>query len=74
MTEIYTRTYAEEQLRSWLDAQAAVATGQAYTIGRRSLTRANLNEILKMISFWESKLENMGTPAPRTRRAVPRDI
>lgn len=67
---------AKENLRLWLDAEKAVATGQSYKIGTRSLTRANLSDIVERISFWRSeiaKLEN-GRKGARVLRAVPRDL
>lgn len=47
---------AESQLASWIAASTAVAQGQSYTIGTRSLSRANAKEIRDMISFWEAKV------------------
>lgn len=38
-----------ERLRMYLEAEKTVLTGQSYTIGNRSLTRANLSEIRKAI-------------------------
>jgi len=70
-----TLEYAREQHAQWLAAQAAVATGQAYTIGRRSLTRASLRDILRMIQYWEDVIDELTSAAsPRVRRAVPRDV
>ena len=42
---------AKENLQMWIEAQSAVATGQSYKIGTRSLTRASLSDILKMIRY-----------------------
>lgn len=47
---------AEAQLTAWIAASTAVSQGQAYTIGTRTLSRANASEILKMINFWEAKV------------------
>jgi len=70
-----TLEYAQTQHKLWLDAQTAVASGQSYTIGRRSLTRANLSDILRMIQYWEDEIDSLtSTSRPRTRRAVPRDL
>lgn len=38
-----------ERLKMYLEAERVVLTGQSYTIGNRSLTRANLSEIRKAI-------------------------
>ena len=69
--------YARAQLRIWLDAERAVATGQSYSIGTRSLTRVNLADILRQILRWQDivdQLESGRKPAQRARRAVPRDL
>lgn len=50
---------AENQLALWLAADAAVAEGQAYAIGGRSLTRANAREIRENIVFWEKKVQRL---------------
>lgn len=68
---------ARENLRLWLDAEKAVATGQSYKIGTRSLTRANLSDISKRIQFWSNeiaKLESGAGNGARVFRAVPRDL
>lgn len=67
---------AQETLRLWLDAERAVATGQSYKIGTRSLTRANLADIRESIQFWRreiARLEAKHTGAS-VFRAVPRDL
>ena len=50
---------AEAQLASWLAASTATAQGQAYTIGTRSLTRANSREILQQIQFWDGQVKRL---------------
>lgn len=66
---------ARENLRMWLEAERAVATGQSYKIGSRSLTRANLSDITERIRFWRNELEKLenGRTGARVFRAVPRD-
>lgn len=54
-----TLAQAEAQLASWLTADTAVSQGQAYTIGMRSLTRADAEEIRKNIQFWDSKTKDL---------------
>lgn len=49
---------AKEMLDSWLEAEKAVMSGQSYTIGSRSITKANLLEIRKSVQYW-SKIINM---------------
>lgn len=67
---------ARERLQMWLEAEAAVATGQSYRIGSRSLTRASLSDIRQQINFWRNevaKLESGRGSGARVMRAVPRD-
>lgn len=67
---------AKENLRMWLDAEKAVATGQSYQIGTRKLTRVNLSEIAERIAFWRNEMEKLesGRTGARVMRAVPRDL
>ncbi len=54
-----TLAQAEEQITSWLAASTAVAGGQAYTIGGRSLTRADARSIQQQIDFWDKKCQEL---------------
>ena len=70
---------AQKHLNAWLEAELAGTTNQSYTIGSRSLTRADLSDIREQIVFWESKvaqLENQQKRGGRNRiiRIVPRDL
>lgn len=70
---------AQNHLKVWLEAEMTVATGQSYTIGTRSLTRANLTEIRNAIEYWNGKaqkLENVQRRGGRNRikRGVIRDL
>lgn len=70
---------ARKHLDAWLTAELEVTTNQSYTIGSRTLTRANLAQIRKEIEFWGDKvaqLENIEQRRGRNRtyRAVPRDL
>ncbi len=74
-----TLTQARQHLLAWLEAELAITTSQSYTIGSRSLTRANLDEVRKQVAFWENKvaeLENIAKRKGRNRvmRVVPRDL
>lgn len=51
-----TLAQAQAQLDLWLAADTAVAGGQSYSIGGRSLTRANAREITEKIQFWERRV------------------
>lgn len=70
---------AKKHLDAWLTAELEVTTHQSYTIGSRSLTKANLSEIRKQIEYWRNQvawLENIEKRGGRNRvfRAVPRDL
>ena len=70
---------AKKHLNAWLTAELEVTTHQSYTIGSRSLTKANLSEIRQQIEYWRNqvaRLENIEKRGGRNRvfRAVPRDL
>lgn len=70
---------ARRHLDEWLEAEMAVTGAQSYTIGSRTMTKANLGEIRKSIDYWNKKvveLENMAKRGGRNRiyRVVPRDL
>jgi Family of unknown function (DUF6148) len=69
-----TLAQAEAQLTTWLAASTAVSQGQAYTIGSRSLSRANAREIREQIEFWDAwvkRLADGGTGGIRVRGITP---
>lgn len=80
MADIGTRLkIAQKHLDAWLTAELEITTHQSYTIGSRSLTKANLSEIREQIKFWNNevaKLENIEKKKGRNRimRVVPRDL
>lgn len=68
---------AKENLQVWIDAQAAVSTGQSYRIGTRSLTRSSIADILKMIRYWQNVIDELEAGVgrgARVLRGVPRDF
>lgn len=69
-----TKEQAEAQLNAWLAASQAVAQGQSYTIstdsGSRSLTRANAQEILRQIQFWDTQVKRLSRGGIRVRGAT----
>lgn len=54
-----TLAQAEAHLSTWLEADTTVATGQAYSMGSRSLTRADAREIRENIDYWEKKVQQL---------------
>lgn len=61
---------AEAKLATWLAAEEKVAAGQSYSIGGRSLTRANLSEIREQINFWNSHAERLSASGGRSGMRV----
>lgn len=73
----WTLEKAKQMLDMWVEAEMAVATSQSYTIGSRSLTRANLAEIRKAIEYWRNEvaaLEKGNSNGRRVVRVIPRDL
>lgn len=67
---------AQKHLDAWLEAELTVTTGQSYTIGSRTLTRANITEIRNMIEYWNEKVVLLEKKGGRNRikRGVIRDL
>lgn len=70
---------AKKHLDEWLEAEMAVTNAQSYSIGSRSMTKADLAEIRKSIEYWQNKvtqIENIQKSGGRNRvkRFVPRDL
>lgn len=65
---------AQAHLDQWIAADLAVANGQSYTIGGRSLTRANAAEIRKNIDYWNRWVQRLSNGSGMTvRLGVPND-
>lgn len=60
-----TLAQAETQLAAWLDADAKVAQGQSYSIGGRSLTRADARVITEKIDYWQRQVEVLSAGGTR---------
>jgi hypothetical protein len=63
-----------EHLNAWIDADIAVANGQKYAIGSRSLERVDSEEIKKNIEYWRGMYQRIcinGHLGPSVRRAIP---
>lgn len=54
-----TLAQAEAQLAAWLEASIAVSKGQSYSVGGRSVTRADLPAISAQIDKWERKVQQL---------------
>lgn len=49
-----TQEIAQAHLDAWIAADLAVAQGQSYTIGTRTMTRVDSAKIQENISYWNS--------------------
>ncbi|MFJ7407133.1 MULTISPECIES: DUF6148 family protein [unclassified Lysinibacillus] len=70
---------AQTNLKVWLDAERAIANAQSYTISNRSLTKANLSEVAKRITYWQNKVAELemvqkGKRIRRTKQFIPMDF
>ncbi len=62
---------ARKHLSAWLEAELEVTTHQSYTIGSRSLTKADLADIRQQIEFWKNEVARL-EKRRKARRAKPR--
>jgi hypothetical protein len=67
-----TKAQAQAQLDAWLAASLAVAQGQEYSIGDRTLKRADAAEIRGQITYWEGRVQQLARGGgARVRFGVP---
>lgn len=66
-----TLAQAEAKLAEWLAADTAVASGQSYSIGGRSLSRANAAEIAANIDRWDARCRKLSRGGIRVRGGTP---
>lgn len=74
---IISKETAQRHLDMWLEAEAAVSTGQSYQIEQMMLTRASLKQIRESIIFWEKKVaeaEEKGRGRNRIYHFSPHDV
>ncbi|TDL50964.1 hypothetical protein E2R60_20685 [Paenibacillus dendritiformis] len=70
----YSLEVAQQHLNAWLAAELAISSAQSYKIGTRSLTRADLKDVMKQIQYWQEQVDlAMGIRKNRVRRYVPLD-
>jgi len=70
-----TLAQAQAKLALWLAAEDAVAGGQSYSIGGRSLSRVDVAKIAERITHWNREVDRLtaGRSGLRVQRVVPRD-
>lgn len=70
---------AKRHLDAWLEAELTCTTNQSYTIGSRTLTRADLAEIRNTIKYWAGIVDSLEAAQKhggrnRVTRIMPRDL
>lgn len=67
---------ANEMLSAWLNAEMALTTAQSYSMGSKTLTRANLGEVRTAVSYWSSMVNQLSgaTKKRRVIGVIPRDL
>lgn len=61
---------AKAQLDAWTAASLALASGQSYAIGDRQLSRANADEVLRMVNYWQRQVDTLSVPATSRKPAM----
>lgn len=67
----------QNRLELYYECEEQILAGQSFTIGSRSLTRANLSEVTSMIKNLEDEIAAInanGTTKRKVARIIPRDI
>lgn len=66
---------AQSMYTEYMNAERAALQGQSYSIGDRTLTRADLSEIQKGRQFWAAEVcaLSTGKTGIRMKRVIPRD-
>ena len=67
----------QNRLELYYECEEQILAGQSFTIGSRSLTRANLSEVTSMIKKLEDEIAAIdanGTTKRKVTRIIPRDI
>jgi len=67
---------AQQMYASYLEAERTILQGQSYSIGDRTLTRADLSEVQTGRQFWAGQVcaLSSGKTGIRVRRVIPRDL
>lgn len=67
---------AQDMYARYLEVERSILLGQSYSIGDRTLTRANLSDIAKQRKYWAAQVTALAENKIGVRfiRIVPRDI
>lgn len=64
-------TTLQERLTRYIAAETKILSGQAYSIGNRSLTRADLKEVRAEIIYLYSEIAKLQGGSIKLQRVVP---
>lgn len=69
---------AQKHLEEWLEAELEITTHQSYRLMDRTLTKADLGEVRRMVEFWEGKVNSLVRKSKsggrnRAFQVIPRD-
>jgi hypothetical protein len=64
-------TTAEARLTEYMNAEERILANQSYSIGERTLTRANLKEVRDGIAYWDRQVQRLSRGGIRTRLGTP---
>lgn len=66
---------AKEMCQLYLTAEEKILKGQSYSIGDRSLTRADLKDVVRERKYWCNLADQLSTgrTKPGVKRVLPRD-
>lgn len=68
---VVTLAQAQEKVTQYMDAIEKVLSGQSYSIGGRSLTRADLATLESGLDFWEKRVARLTRGGIRVKGATP---
>ena len=77
---MWTLDEARQMLATWLECERAIASGQQYSIGSRSLSRPNLAYVAQQVETWRKRVAELEANGGKMRRGcrvfrgVPRDF
>ncbi|WP_438770036.1 DUF6148 family protein [Brevibacillus sp. JB24b] len=77
---LYTYEVAKKHLDAWLECELAISSSQSYSISGKTLTRANLKEVMEQIRYWQNQVDQIQreqnglSPRRKVRRYIPVDL
>ncbi|MDR7318905.1 DUF6148 family protein [Brevibacillus nitrificans] len=76
---LYTLEVAKKHLDAWIACNLALSTSQSYSINGKTITRANLKDVMDQINYWQKQVDTIQRaqsglgPRSKVRRYIPID-